>query len=156
MNLKHVVSLILAVTLMFCGCAERVDNPTPVTAGFSADVEINYDDHIYKGTVYFNNSNDFKATFSYPEIISGLEIVYNTGETKVTYKGMDFSGMYDMSALNMLSDALKELETNPVPKDEGEYDYGKFEIKVNDKGFITEIDIDDIDFKATLKNQQLI
>ena len=88
-----------------------------MTSEFSSDVEINYDDNIYKGKVYFNNSNDFKANFTYPEIVSGLEIVYNTGETKVTYKGLDFSGMYDMSALNMLSDALKKLETNPVPND---------------------------------------
>ena len=156
MNLKHLMSLILAVILLFCGCAERIKGPTPVTSEFSSDVEINYDDNIYKGKVYFNNSNDFKATFSYPEIISGLEIVYNAGETKVTYKGLDFSGMYDMSALNMLSDALKKLETNPVPNDEGEYDYDKFEIKVNDKGFITEIDFDDIDLKVIFKNQQLI
>ena len=64
--------------------------------------------------------------------------------------------MYDMSALNMLSDALKNLETNPVPTDEGEYDYDKFEIKVNDKGFIPEIHFDDIDLKVIFKNQQLI
>ena len=156
MNLKHLMSLILAVILLFCGCAESAKGPSPVTSEFSSDVEINYDDNIYKGKVYFNNSNDFKANFTYPEIVSGLEIVYNTGETKVTYKGLDFSGMYDMSALNMLSDALKNLETNPVPTDEGEYDYDKFEIKVNDKGFITEIDFDDIDLKVIFKNQQLI
>ncbi len=156
MNYKLIISLLLASLLLFCGCAESVSSTAPITSGFSADTEIYYGDNVYKGTVRINNANDFKASFSYPDIISGLEIAYNAGETKVTYKGLDFSGMYDMSALDLLSDALKELETNPLQSDEGEYDYGKFDIKVDKNGYITEIEYDDIDLKAIFKNQKLI
>ncbi len=156
MKLHAFLAVVISICLLFCGCAAKTADPTPVTSGFSADVQIDYDDNVFKGTLTFKNTNDFEVVFSYPEIISGLKIVYNAGEATVNYNGLDYSGMYDFSAVNLLSDALKELETNPIPSDEGEYDYGQYEVKVNNKGYVTEIDFNDIDLEIYLSNQKLI
>jgi len=157
LKVRAVTAVVVFLLVLFCGCSKLNSEKTPVTSGFSSDVEIKINDLDYFGKLTYSNSNDFVIELTSPDIVSGLKIVFEAGQPTVTYKGINCTNLYDFSAASMISEALKELEVNGVfDAEEGIYDCGDFIITVNDAGFITEIDVKDYNAKIFLSNHKLI
>lgn len=152
------VALMSAVSLIFlCGCSVKADTILPITSNFTADVQIEYEDVTCLGNIEFVGTNDFTVNITSPESLNGLTVDFNTGETNVSYKGLNCTGIYDFSAVSMLEEALTELELNEkIDYKDGKFVCDKFTLQTDDKGFIKSIEFNEISLKIFLSNHAVI
>lgn len=159
MKLRSLAVIICFITVLLCGCGTGGTGSSkcrPITAGFTADTDIVYGSMNYSATLDLTDANDFKFTVTSPKLMSGLEIKVSAGETRMTFGGLDCTGIYDASAVSKLSDVLKTIEAaGETEFVDGKCNYGDFTVSVNSNGFIDQIDFTDAGLKINLSNQKV-
>lgn len=157
MKLRTVALMSAVSIVLFCGCSAKAEPVLPITSNFTADVQIEYEDVTCSGNIEFSGTNDFTVNITSPDSLNGLTVDYNTGETNISYKGLNCTGIYDFSAVSMLENALTEMECyENIEYIDGKFVCDRFALQTDENGFITSIEFMNIDLKIILSNHAVI
>lgn len=149
--------LLVAISLvLLCSCSSK--KPIiPITSNFSADIRIEYEDFNCDGNIEFVNVSDFTVNITSPETLNGLKVDVNADKIDAEYKGLNCTNLYDFSSISMFLNAMKNVNfTTDFEYDNGKITFDDFEIDIDEKGFIKQIEFDEYDLKIYLSNHNKI
>ena len=118
----------LSVILLFSGCGKTKEVLT--FQDFESEVYITSDDTEYKGTVIFDGTSSVKVTLTYPETVSGLEILCNS-ESTVLKKGDTITYSKQRNPVNVLKEIfLYPLKQTVYISDDDIYVFDGYSYKI--------------------------
>ena len=111
--MKKLLCFLLCVFLLHgCEGKKEVENQIPNFLGFKTDVYTTINDVKISTRVECMSFNKLVLTFSLPESVSGMEIVFENDEYTLTYDGISFSVSENSMPFSGVCDALKTLAEN--------------------------------------------
>ena len=145
--MKKLVIPIIAVVILFCSCSNPgvKDNKPPVfPVGFSADLDVVYNDYRISATWMLAKTGESKITVTSPETVAGLEMNFGSSGYGVKYKGLGIEldadkfpqSSFGSALVNAFEYVTKSVTETPVYKDglwlyEGELPVGSFTLAQN-------------------------
>lgn len=152
---KLFVILFVVCLSMLTGCKEAAVQTPTFSEGYTANVEISYDDDTYCATIHRIGQGVWDAELTEPDTVKGMSTHYENGEVGVKYKGISVSlpdGALPMkNVLAKTFSVLDSIYTDPNIKAksaeagsvviEGESEETKFIITFNADGELLSVNI---------------